>query len=805
MFVLYPKRLSLLDRLASTLKGKHGLFKNYFKISFRNILRNKLYSSVNILGLSVGMACAILILLWVRYELSYDRFFPNADRLCRVTDTENYPGGGKTVFSMNPPSLASALVDEYPEIVNTARLRSVKDLLLQYGDERFDENNVMFVDPSFLKMFSLPFVEGNGGKALSGVSSVVVTQAMAKKYFGSADPIGRTIRVNNRYDFVVTGVIKDIPPNSHLNIHFLFPFDAIKNFGYSLTGWDSYAHTTYVLLAEGANYREVSKKIADTIERHSAESKTTISLQPIEDIHLYSSGIWGIGGTGDITRVYIFSAIAVLILLLACINFMNLSTARAGSRAKEIGVRKVVGARRKEIALQFFLESILYAFISVVLSSVLVMDLVPVVNSISGSQLTLTLHGSAWILLLISGVALFTGIISGIYPALFLSAFRPAGVLKGRFGAGISGGHFRKFLVVFQFALTIVLITATVVIDRQLHFMENKNLGFDKERVLTVKLQGDLNKRLDLIEGRMRDNRQVVGVTGVSYSPAGILSSTDVRDWQGRKSDTRFLMYVLSADYGFAKTMRIEMAKGRYFASQADTADGCVVNQAAVRAMNMKSPIGKKVLGLRIVGVMKDFNFTSLHSRIEPLLVVYDPSSIQQLLVRVKPGDVGQTLESLKETWSRVAPLFPFEYGFLNQQIDKLYGPDQRVGSLINVFSFLALFIACLGMFGLASFSAEQRTKEVGVRKVLGAKVWGIVLLLTKEFTKYVLVANLFAWPIAYFALNEWLQDYAYRIEMSWWIFAAAGAFALLVALATVSFQALRAAVLNPVEALRYE
>ncbi len=781
------------------------MLKNYIKIAFRNIFRNKIYSFTNILGLSVGMACTVLILLWVQYQLSYDRFFPNADRLCRVVDTEKYPNGEESIFSMNPPALAPALVNEYPDIVNAARLRNVKDLVFQYGDDRFDENNAMFVDPSFVKMFSLPFLRGNGSKALSGTSSIVLTQTMAKKYFGSADPLGKTIRINNLYDFVVTGVIRDIPPDSHVKIDFLLPFRAIKNFGYSLEGWQSYAHTTYVLLARGASYRDVSKKIADTINRNAAESDITISLQPIERIHLYSSGIWGIGGTGDITRVYIFSAIAVLILLLACINFMNLATARAGSRAKEIGIRKVVGARRKEIIYQFFLESILYASISVVFSSLLVLDLVPAVNSISGSDLTFNIHRDAWALPLIAGVALFTGIISGIYPAFFMSAFRPARVLKGRLGYGLVKKNFRKFLVTFQFALTIVLITGTVVIDRQLHYVENKNLGFDKEQVLCIKLHGELNRKVDLIKDEMGADRNVVSISSVSASPTGVLTSTDVTDWEGRASNARFLIYRLSADYSFTKTMRIGMIQGRYFSREADTAGGCVVNQAAIRAMGMNSPIGKRVLGRRIVGVMKDFNFTSLHSKIEPLMVVYDPASIKQLLVRIRPGDPKQAIESLKATWRKVAPSFPFEYGFLDEQINKLYGPDQRVGRLINVFSFLALFIACLGMFGLASYSAEQRTKEVGVRKVLGAKAWGIVLLLSKEFTRYVLFANLFAWPIAYFALNRWLQDFAYRIDMSWWIFASAGGFALLVALATVSFQAVRAARANPVESLRYE
>ena len=722
-----------------------------------------------------------------------------------LENNQKYASGEETLFSMNPPSLAPYLVSEYPDIINSARLRNVKNLVIKYGTERFDENNVMFVDPSFLKMFSISFVSGNDSKALSGVSSLVLTEKTAQKYFGNINPVGKTLRVNNQYDFIVTGVIKNIPSNSHLKIDFLLPFKAIKNFGYTLEGWNSFAHTTYVLLTKGADYHQVSKKIKNTIIQNDKNDPITIALQPVPDIHLYSSNIWGIGGTGDITQVYAFSIIAFLILLLACINFMNLSTARAGKRAKEIGIRKVIGAKRKEIILQFFLESIIYSFISLIISIILIFDLLPLVNSLSGNELTFKFQNDLTVPLLVFGVAVFTGIVSGIYPALFLSAFKPAKVLKGRFNLGLSNKNFRKVLVTFQFVLTIILITGTVVINRQLHFLENKNLGYNKEHVLCIKLQGDLNQKMDVIENELRKDRQVINVSGVSYPPAGILSSTDVSDWEGRNTNSKFLIYRLSADYDFAKTMQIKMTKGRYFSLKSDTADGCIINQAAVKAMDMKSPIGKRVLGLKIIGVIKDFNFSSLHSKIEPLIIYFDPTEIKQLLVRIKPGDLSKTINSLEVTWNKIAPDFPFEYSFLNDHIDKLYSADQKVGKLINVFSILALLIACLGIFGLASFTAEQRTKEVGIRKVLGAKVPGIIMLLSKEFTKYVLISNLFAWPIAYLILNKWLQDFAYRIDISWWVFVLAGGTAFLVALITVSFQAMKAATANPVKSLKYE
>ena len=783
------------------------MFKNYIKVAVRNLKRYKGYSFINVLGLSIGMTCTILILLWVRNELSYDRFFPNSNRIYRVVDSEKYSNGEESIFSLNPASLAPTLISQYPEIMDAARLRTVKSSVVQYENKRFTENNLTFVDPSFLKMFSLSFLNGNSNNALSNVSSVVLTQEMAEKYFGNEDPIGKIIRIDNRFNFAVTGIIKNLPSDTHLKIDFLLPFKAIKDFGFTLEGWDSYAHTTYVLLAKGADYQTVAKKIKNAIIQKRTDDRITISLQPITDIHLYSNKMIGIGGTGDITEVYIFTVIALLILLLACINFMNLSTARAGKRSKEIGMRKVVGARRKEIILQFFFESIVYAIISMGFSIFLIFDLLPLFNSISGKELSFNVLNNSGIVLLILGVAIFTGILSGIYPALVLSGFKPVKVLKGSYGLGSGNKRFRKVLVTSQFILTIILITGTVVVNRQLHFIQNKNLGFNKEQLLSIKLPGELNKKFDLIKERLQQDQGVVNVAGVSYPPSGVLRSMDINNWEGRKTDNSFLTYILSASFDFANTMQVKMTDGRFFSKEfkTDTAEGCVVNEAAVRAMDMKSPVGKKVLGLKILGVIKDFNFTSLHSKIAPLLIYFDPSDIKQLLVRIQPQDINYTVSSLKKTWNKIVPEFPFEYNFLDEQINKLYKADQRAGNVINVFSFLALFIACLGMFGLASFTAEQRVKEVGIRKVLGAKVSGIVLLLSKEFAKYVLIANLFAWPIAYFVINTWLENFAYRISLDWWMFLISGGIALIIALATISIQVVKAATANPVKSLKYE
>ncbi len=783
------------------------MFKNYLKIAFRNLFRQKVYSFINLAGLAIGMASCILILLWVTDELSYDRFYQNADRLYRVTDHEKYTNGEEVNFSMNPADLAPTLLAEYPEIENVARLRRVGSVVIQYGEKSFSEENLAGADPAFLKMFTMPFIEGDAAQALSGPSSVVISQKMAQKFFAGENPIGKTIRIDDRLDFQVTGVMQDIPSNSHLKIDFLVPFPALKEFGYPVEGWESWAFTTYVLLQKNADYHLVAQKITNTIKQHQKESIATLSLQPVTDIHLRSGTMWGIGGTGDIKYVYVFTIIAGFILLLACINFMNLATARAGNRAKEVGLRKVVGAQRRELINQFFSESILYAVIALALSILIAMEFLPLFNSLSGKNLHFGIHNSRTIFLFLAGISVITGMVAGSYPALFLSSFRPVKVLKGKLGTGARGSLFRKLLVSFQFLLTIVLIISTIVVNRQLHFIKDQKLGFDKDRVLCIKLQGDLNKKAEFIKSELKKDGDVEDVSGVSYPPSQIRRSTIIREWEGRNTDDQFLMYLLSADLDFAKTMQIQMAEGRYFSSKisTDTSQGIIINEAAARAMGMKSPLGKEIFGSRIIGVIKDFHFASLRSKIGPLVIYYDPREIRYLLVKMNPGNLSASVQSIEKDWHNILPGFPFDYNFLDDQINELYHSEQQVGKVINTFSILALFVACLGLFGLASFTAEQRTKEIGIRKILGATVGGIILLLSKEFTRYVLLANIVAWPLAWFAASKWLNTFAYRIEISWWFFLLAGGMALLIAILTVVTQAVKAATANPIDSLRYE
>jgi putative ABC transport system permease protein len=770
---------------------------NYLVVALRNMLRHKGYSLINVAGLAMGMACFILIVLWVRDELSYDKFHLNADRLYLVTDYEKYADGDELNFSVNPPELAPTLIREYPEIVDACRHRIRSDRVIRHQDRFFSEDALSFADPSFFSMFTFHFIEGDPTGALPSPNSIVITQRMATKYFGDEDPMGKTLQVDGRVNFNVTGVIENVPSNSHLEFDFVAPFSAGKEFDMAVEGWNSYAYRTYLLLAENANPGELSGKIAGTIKRHDQEAIVELSLQPVTDIHL----------SGDMSSIYLFSIIAAFILLTACINYMNLATARAGKRGKEVDLRKVVGASRKEIMLQFFGESILVSLVALCLSLLLVEIFLPLFNDLSAKQLSFSLLRNGSVVLILLGTSIATGTISGSYPALFLSALAPAGVLKGSWRSGSKAAFFRKLLVSLQFVLSIALIIGTVVIGRQLHFIRNQKLGFDKEQVLCIDLKGDSPRKSELLKSELSKTEGVVGISAVSGPPAGLHMSTLIHQWGDGQIQGEILIHRLFADYDFARTLGIHMAQGRFLSQRfiSDTSRSVVVNEAAVRAMGIESPLGKEVLGSTIVGVVKDFHFNSLHSEIKPLAIQHEPDMLRYLLVKIKPGDISHFIGSLEATWTKLVPGAPFEYQFLDEKIDGLYRTDQRIGKIINSFTVLALLIACLGLFGMASFSAEQRTKEIGVRKVLGATVVQISSLLIREFGKWVLLANLIAWPLAYFTMNRILEVYAYRISLDVWIFLVAGAAALILAVATVSYQSIKAALTNPVETLRYE
>jgi putative ABC transport system permease protein len=805
----------------------NAMLKNYLRIAVRNLRKHKGYSFINIAGLAVGMACALFIFLWIQDELSYDRFHANAENLFRL-EQEADEALGKFRHSSMPYSLGPILKAEIPEIRDATRIVDQNSFYIRYGEKAFFESKVLAVDPQILQMFTFPLLKGDPATALSQPGSLVITEDMAKKYFGGADPLGKTVTFNDAHAFTISGVLKNIPPNSTLSFDMLVPFDFIKTLGRYNDSLMNNNIWTYVRLQAGSDPAAVGDKITRLVRektlygiqgdpalmkifesnpgiRRRFESRVFI-LMPLVDIRLFGYGM-------AIKNVYTYSALALFILLIACINFMNLATARSAGRAKEIGLRKVVGAQRKSLLGQFYGESILTAFLAGIVALILVIVLFPAFNALSGKSMILYALWSGKFLLGILTVTLFTGIVAGSYPALFLSSFQPVKVFQGRLGGGAKSALFREALVVLQFGLSILLLIGMGVVSRQVDYMKNLNLGYDKEQLIYLPMRDLAPSSYAVFKEQLLQNRRILGVTASRHPPTSIAASDTYADWDGRDPDLRFRISFASVDFDFPETLKIEMAAGRPFSRTfaSDVRRAFMVNEGVPKLMGLDaaSAVGRRFVfrGYEgtIVGVMKNFHYQSVRNAIEPLAVVVDPKEFRYAVIRLKAGEIPASLEDVKETWRQVFPQYPIEYHFFDEDFDRMYRTDERMGSLLKVFAVLAVIIACLGLFGLASYTVEQRTKEIGVRKILGASSPGIVMLLSREFTKWVLAANILAWPVAYLLMRKWLQGFAYNAGIAWWLFAAAGAGALAVALVTVSFQAVRASRVNPARALKYE
>jgi len=791
------------------------MFKNYLKLAFRNIVRHKGYSFINIAGLAVGMACCILILLWVQDELGYDRFHKNLDNLYRVI-REEHDTAEKGKSALTPPPLANALKQEFPGITHATRFGAWGRWLVKYGEKKFYEPGYECADPDFFAMFSFPFVRGNPKEALTDMYSVVITEEIAGKYFGNEDPLGKTLNINKQFDVKVTGVVKNIPGNSSLKFDLISPFkmqlkeifaEKIDN------NWGFNSFNTYVMLNNEGSMGEPAPKAAGIFKKHNKEDNEKAIFQPLKEIHLYSNVKHDIKGVGDIKYVTIFSLLALFVLVIACINFMNLTTARSAKRAKEVGLRKVVGARRSQLIKQFFGESIILTFLALLFALILVELFLPAFNNLSGKNLSLESSSNMVIYLGFIGIAILTGVLSGSYPALLLSSFRPVRVLKGVPHERKKGRLplLRRVLVVTQFALSIGLVIGTAVIYKQLHFIRNKDLGYNKEHIVYIRMSENVIPKYYSIKKEFLRNSDVFNVTASLALPTNIGNSPGSPEWEGKKPGNKMQIKADFVDYDYIETFKIKMAQGRSFSRKfpTDAKTAYIVNEEAVRRMGLESPVGKGFSFWNrkgnIIGVMKDFHFRPLHKEIQPIVFKIFPDWFRHIYIRIKPGNVHAALDSLKKTWYKLNPDYPFEYHFLDDAFDNLYRAEERMGTLTNYFTFLGIFIACMGLFGLVSFMAEQRTKEIGVRKVLGASVPGIILLLSKEFTRLVLVANIISWPIAYYTMNRWLQNFAYRTGIGLWLFVFSAGLALVIALLTVSYQSIKAAVANPVEALRYE
>jgi ABC-type antimicrobial peptide transport system permease subunit len=776
------------------------MFKNYLKITFRNLKKNKIYSFINISGLAIGIACCILILLWVQDELSYDRFHKNAEDLYIAT----FSNGS----IITPTALSGFLKGEYPEILHTSRFINIGDNLLKYRDTEINENHGIMVDPDFLRMFTIPFLKGNPETALNDPDSIVISETLAHKYFGKENPISETVTFSTRYELKVTGVFKDYPSNSHIECAYILPVTFARNWSMNLNTWDVNTIRTYVQLLANTDARSVDTKISGVVEKHRHQDKRPLSLQPITRLHLNPYNDTG----GTLMYVYLFSSLALFILLIACINFINLTTAKSSARAKEVGIRKTVGAWRAILVRQFFGESLLLTAFASGAGLGLVFLFLPMFNNLTGKAFAWEILMQQKIAFGIFALILLTGIIAGSYPAFLLSRFQPAKVMKGQLKMGMKGGLLRKVLVVVQFSLSVFLILGTLMIFRQVHFLRERSVGYDRENIVFFEIGSRFRQNMETIKSELLSNPDVLNITLVSVAPYRWNSNAGYGDvhWEG-KTHQQVKMVMTSVDFDFLETFNLKMAHGRFFSKEysTDQSEAYVVNQAAVRAMEMQDPIGKELTvwdsSRRIIGVIQDYHFESLHNEIIPLTLMIDPNGHFQACVRISPHRIPNTLVFLEQKWKEIYPEYPFDYVFLDDAIQSRYRSEQTTGKIVTIFTVLAIFISCLGIFGLSSFMAEQRTKEIGIRKVLGASVSSIVRYISKEFVLLVIIANIVMWPLAYFILSRWLESYAYRVNIAWWLFAFTGFAVLMVSLLTICWQIIRAAMANPVNSLRYE
>jgi ABC-type antimicrobial peptide transport system permease subunit len=793
------------------------MMKNYIKISIRNIKKHKGYSLINISGLAVGMACCILILLWVKDELSFDQFHENADVIYRVTEHQYDSSGDYFPVAVTPWPLAEALKSDYAEIIESARLRILSGRLISYKGKKIYERDFVAVDPSFLKIFSFPLAQGDISTALTEPNTILITKNAAARYFGKEDPIGKILTYNNTYDFKVIGVLENVPHNSHIQFDFLVPFEStLREFGWT-DSWGTNNYTTYIQLAENAFAQNISNKIYDYMRKIFERSRTKLILQPLADIHLRSEYAIDLYGHTENSAIYVyaFSVIALFVLLIACINFMNLSTARSEKRSKEVGLRKVVGASRRNIITQFYGESLFITLISFLCAVALVYLFLPAFNNVSGKLLTIDSIKEPQFILALFGIMLITGLVSGSYPALVQSSFKPIESLRGsglRISSQSGKSLFRRALVVTQFTLSIMLIVGTLIVHKQIHYMLDKELGYEKESMIFFIKRANVRTQYDVFKSELLRDPNITGITSSSDVPTYTVHSTSAFSWEGKDAETNFLIHQFSVDYEYIKTFNMNIIAGRDFSEEFPIdalTQSFIINETAVRAMALENPVGTKFTLYRnngqIVGVIEDFHFKSLQKEIEPLVLRIEPRRDSYVFVKFKSGKEQEAIASITRVYNSFNPEFPLQYSFLDEELERLYNSEQKTKTIFNYFTFIAIFISCLGLYGLASYMAQQKTKEIGIRKVLGASIMNIVTNLSKEFIFLVCVANAIAWPLAYIAMNSWLHNFAYRIQMDPLIFVSAGLVSTVLGLMTVSYHTIKSALANPVNSIRYE
>ncbi|WP_461103556.1 ABC transporter permease [Spirosoma koreense] len=804
---------------------------NYVKIAWRNLVRNKAFSAINIVGLAIGLATCLIISLFVLDELSYDRYNEKADRIVRVFFQGTMQGGTMKEAHVMPP-VAQTLKADYPEVEEATRIRTAGAPFITVGDKTFRDDRLAYVDSNFFQVFTLPLIQGDAKTALVQPNTAVITQAMAQKFFGETNPMGQLLTIKSwNTVYKVTGVIDKVPVNSHFHFDMFLSMAGLPDA--KSTSWMTSEFFTYLTLPKGYDYTQLEAKLPQAVEKYMGPqiqqafgmsysqfrqkgNNLGLYLMPLTDIHLHASFGYDLTPPGDIQYVYIFGAIALFMLLIACINFMNLSTAGASKRAKEVGIRKVMGSVRQSLTSQFLIESLLLTAIALVLAVAVVYLALPLFNELAGKELTLNFTTSPWLLAALLLLGILVGILAGSYPAFFLSSFKPVQVLKGtKFTGDRKSIGLRSGLVVVQFFISITLMIGTTVVYRQLNYIQNKRLGYEKDQVLVLPETWLLDKKEEVFRNQIMQDPGVVNVSTSGYLPAGPSNNNNFMVYPESNSTQLVKTLRYDVDYNYIPTLGMQMAYGRNFSKAYGTdSSGVILNETAAKTLgwgekaightiNSTDNAGKKTT-LRVIGIVKDFHFRSLHEQISPLVMVLGKTS-GTVIVKIKTKDISGLLATLKKQWEQLTTEAPFTYSFLDERFNDTYLAEQKTGRILGIFAGLTIFVACLGLFGLATFTAEQRTKEIGVRKVLGASVPSIVGLLSRDFLKLVAIAIVLATPLAWYAMDRWLQDFAYRIKVEWWMLALAGVLAVGIALLTVSFQSIKAALVNPIKSLRSE
>lgn len=801
---------------------------NYLKVAWRNILRNKLFSAINILGLSLGTGLAFIIMMYVQDELSYDRFNTNAPNMARVIFQANV-NGGKINESVTMAPVVQTLKNDYPEVTDATRIIPANGLQIVYNDQVFKDDRFVFADPNVFDIFTLPFTEGDPGTALALPNTVVITETTAKKYFGAEKATGKvlTLAGDNPQPYRVTGVMKDIPANSHFHFDM---FGSMKGYSDATSdSWMSGGYRTYLLLKPGTDLKslesrfpamvkkymgpQIQQKMGLSLEQFTSKGNSLgFILQPLTDIHLNAHTSNEFEPGGNKMYVYIFSGVALFILIVAAINFVNLSTAGASKRAREVGVRKAAGSGRFQLISQFLSESLLVTFLALFIAFAFIKFSLPAFNHFSGKELRFDFLQ----ILIFAGLGAIVGVLAGLYPAFYLSSFKPVAVLKGKLTPAINTFGLRSSLVVFQFFVSVSLIIATTIVYRQMKYIQNKDLGYDKEQLITLPNSYALGNNEQVYKQQLLQDPRIVNATSSWFKPAGPSNYNNALAYPQENDQLIVNGVDYQVDDQYIPTMGMQMISGRNFSKDFKTDDAAIIiNETAAKALGWTSEtaLNKSVIiqnsskgqhyPFHVVGVVKNFNFKSLHEAISPLYMTYDPQG--GLIFKVNTTDMTGLLATMKNKWEEYKTGEPFTYSFMDDMYNRLYAAEQKTATVLNIFSLLTIFVACLGLFGLATYTAEQRTKEIGIRKVLGASVNQIIGMLSKEFLKLVLIASLMAFPIAWWAMNQWLKSFAYRVDISWWIFAIAALAALIIALLTVSWQAVKAALANPVKSLRSE